>query len=123
MHTRAGHLRRRACWAMALTGAGLAASPPLPIREAPAFAPVPGVSQLAPSALPVGVRPVQYSAETAPGPRLSSETLSLVQLLSLAAETHPDLAIAYAHSEAARGRLIQAGLYPNPVVTVGSDEI
>src|SRR4051794_15160 len=49
--------------------------------------------------------------------------LTVEQLLSLAAQNHPDVAAARARAEAARGRLIQAGLYPNPVVNVHDDEI
>src|SRR5437899_944619 len=44
-------------------------------------------------------------------------TLSLRGLLALAVQSNPDLAIAQAQAEAARGRMIQAGLYPNPTVT------
>lgn len=42
--------------------------------------------------------------------------LTLEELLDLAVRHHPDLAAAYARVEAARGRMIQAGLYPNPIL-------
>jgi len=42
--------------------------------------------------------------------------LSLEELVRLAVANHPDLAAAQARADAARGRLIQAGLYPNPTV-------
>jgi cobalt-zinc-cadmium efflux system outer membrane protein len=51
------------------------------------------------------------------------EPLDLAQLLALAAANHPDLAVAQARSEAARGRLIQAGLYPNPTLVWEADEM
>jgi cobalt-zinc-cadmium efflux system outer membrane protein len=38
-------------------------------------------------------------------------------------QNNPDLAMARARAEAARGRLVQAGLYPNPVVTARIDEL
>src|SRR5262249_27122472 len=49
--------------------------------------------------------------------------LTLEQLLHLAAEYNPDLAIARARADAARGRLVQAGLYPNPTLNWEGDEI
>jgi cobalt-zinc-cadmium efflux system outer membrane protein len=50
--------------------------------------------------------------------RVSHETsaLCLEGLIDLAAQNHPDLAIAQARVEEARGRMIQAGLYPNPML-------
>ena len=40
----------------------------------------------------------------------------LQELLNLAVKHHPDLRVAHARVEAARGRMIQAGLYPNPAI-------
>jgi cobalt-zinc-cadmium efflux system outer membrane protein len=40
--------------------------------------------------------------------------LDLDELIELAARNNPDLAVAQAQADAARGRLVQAGLYPNP---------
>src|SRR5438094_8160864 len=40
--------------------------------------------------------------------------LGLDELLQLASKNSPEVAAAHARTEAARGRLIQAGLYPNP---------
>ncbi|MBY0525665.1 MAG: TolC family protein [Gemmataceae bacterium] len=51
----------------------------------------------------------------APAPALAP--LSLQQLVELAVQNNPDIAVARARAEAARGRLIQAGLYINPVLT------
>jgi cobalt-zinc-cadmium efflux system outer membrane protein len=49
--------------------------------------------------------------------------LTLQRLLDLATENNPDLAAARARADAARGQLIQAGLYPNPVVAPGVEEL
>jgi cobalt-zinc-cadmium efflux system outer membrane protein len=47
---------------------------------------------------------------------LPPHELSLDEIVALAVASHPDLAAARARADAARGRLIQAGLYPNPTV-------
>ena len=49
--------------------------------------------------------------------------LDLESLLALARTHHPDLAVAAARVEEARGRMIQAGLYPNPTVGYSGQEI
>jgi cobalt-zinc-cadmium efflux system outer membrane protein len=54
---------------------------------------------------------------------LPAGPLTLERLIALAEEHHPDLAIAAARAEAARGRLLQAGLYPNPTVGWEADEL
>jgi cobalt-zinc-cadmium efflux system outer membrane protein len=51
------------------------------------------------------------------------QPVSLPVLLELAERNHPDLVVARARVEEARGRLVQAGLYPNPVITPGSEEL
>src|SRR5262249_57793188 len=51
--------------------------------------------------------------ENLPPPR---NFLTLDDLVNIASENHPDLQAARSKAEAARGRLIQAGLYPNPFV-------
>ncbi|HKB40072.1 MAG TPA: TolC family protein [Gemmataceae bacterium] len=51
------------------------------------------------------------------------EMLTLDRLLDLAAAGHPDLGVARARVEAARGRMVQAGLRLNPVVSIGDEEI
>jgi cobalt-zinc-cadmium efflux system outer membrane protein len=51
------------------------------------------------------------------------EPLTLPRLLELAAKNHPELTVARARVDAARGQMIQAGLYPNPVVTPGFEEL
>src|SRR4051812_32983349 len=50
-------------------------------------------------------------------PPEGNQRLTLPRLLELAAQNNPDLAVARARAENARGRLIQAGLYINPIVT------
>lgn len=49
--------------------------------------------------------------------------LDFEQLVGLALQQHPLLAAARLNVEAARGRLIQAGLYPNPVIGFESEDI
>ena len=49
--------------------------------------------------------------------------LKLDDLFAIALEANPDLAIARARAEAARGRLVQAGLYPNPTVGIDAQQI
>jgi cobalt-zinc-cadmium efflux system outer membrane protein len=50
-------------------------------------------------------------------------SLNLDDLIALASQNNPDLVIAQAQVEAARGRLVQAGLYPNPVIGPRIDEL
>jgi cobalt-zinc-cadmium efflux system outer membrane protein len=49
--------------------------------------------------------------------------LTLDQLLALAEQNHPVLAVARSRIDAAQGRLVQAGLYPNPTMTPRADEV
>jgi cobalt-zinc-cadmium efflux system outer membrane protein len=63
---------------------------------------------LPPSPLPIEAAPSAYTLE---------------QLLRLALENNPRLAQAEFVIEAARGRALQAGLYPNPIVAVNLDEL
>src|SRR5262245_27326154 len=58
-----------------------------------------------------------------PPPAPTEEMLTLTRLLDLAAANHPDLGIARARVEGARGRMLQAGLRLNPVVSIGDEEI
>jgi cobalt-zinc-cadmium efflux system outer membrane protein len=62
------------------------------------------------------------SVERLPPP-LPPGPLSLEQLIGLARQYNPEMPIAYARAAAARGRLIQAGLYPNPTVNWRADEV
>jgi cobalt-zinc-cadmium efflux system outer membrane protein len=54
---------------------------------------------------------------------LPGERWTLAKLVDLAVQNHPDLAAARARVQAAQGRLIQAGLYPNPQVWLRMNEI
>lgn len=47
-------------------------------------------------------------------PTETREPTSLDELIEIAVKHHPDLRSAYARADSARGRMIQAGLYPNP---------
>jgi cobalt-zinc-cadmium efflux system outer membrane protein len=58
-----------------------------------------------------------------PAPPGAQKRWTLDELVALAAENHPELASAQARAAAARGKLVQVGLYPNPTVTVRSDEM
>ena len=49
--------------------------------------------------------------------------LTLETLLDLALSNNPNLAVAQAKAEAARGKLVQAGLYPNPSVVVDAQQM
>jgi cobalt-zinc-cadmium efflux system outer membrane protein len=85
--------------------------PPPPAREAPDV-------RAAFRGPAVPVQPV--AAAEAAGP-VAPETLD--DFVRLAAERNPRVARAAANIEAARGRHLQAGLYPNPELTVNWDEI
>lgn len=66
-------------------------------------------SQLVPEA------PTSSVQQTSAAVDSTTQQLTLDQVLQLALSQHPDLAVAQARAQAARGRLIQAGLYPNPI--------
>jgi cobalt-zinc-cadmium efflux system outer membrane protein len=51
------------------------------------------------------------------------EPSPLASLLALASQQNPDLAAARARVEAARGKMVQAGLYPNPTINWHGDEM
>ncbi|HQR09044.1 MAG TPA: TolC family protein [Gemmatales bacterium] len=52
-----------------------------------------------------------------------NKKLSLAKCIDLAINQHPDLAIAMSQADAAQGQLVQAGLYPNPVIGYESDDM
>lgn len=64
-----------------------------------------------------GIQPVSHEAAADQGP------WNLQRLLDQAGEAHPDLSAARAKADAARGQLVQAGLYPNPTVGWRSEEV
>ncbi len=83
---------------------------------------------LAPAAVPeriVLVFPPRYSVPLASDcpPVLEDEHLTLEKLLVLATRLNPELAAAEARVEAARGKLVQAGLYPNPMIGWEADDL
>lgn len=59
----------------------------------------------------------------AKAPKVPEGPLTLQQLIAIAMDQRPDLAIAQARAEAARGLFVQAGLYPNPTVGWSSEEM
>jgi cobalt-zinc-cadmium efflux system outer membrane protein len=68
---------------------------------------------------PVAAPAIQQASHAEPVPA----TLGLPELTALTLDRHPRLAqVAWAVA-AARGRAVQAGLYPNPVVSVVGDEL
>ena len=76
-----------------------------------------GGMQLPAGAVPLAEAPVsglEAAASPADDPRPSPRTLD--EFVALAEESHPRLLAARAAVEAARGKAVQARLYPNPVV-------
>ncbi len=71
---------------------------------------------------PGGIIPAAATEAIPPKPK-SAEPLTLDALTRLALASHPRLTQAAFSVETARGRAIQAGLYPNPVLSVTGDEL
>jgi cobalt-zinc-cadmium efflux system outer membrane protein len=70
------------------------------------------------SEMPAAVSPLdEQTPETHSGP------WTLEQLLTLATQNNPELEIARGKAEAARGKMVQAGLYPNPAIHYHADEM
>ncbi|VTR97667.1 TolC family protein [Tuwongella immobilis] len=66
---------------------------------------------------------VDSSGMALPASAMPGSGLTLSQLLAMTVERNPRLAQVAWAVETARGRAIQAGLYPNPVLTVTGDEL
>jgi len=49
--------------------------------------------------------------------------LTLAQCIETSLAQHPDLVVAAAQADAARGQLVQAGLYPNPTIGYDADDM
>jgi cobalt-zinc-cadmium efflux system outer membrane protein len=101
-------LRFLGAGALIVSGCVTTSSPPA------SFAPVaelPAPAATAPAEAPANACP------TAEGP------LTLEGLLQLTEANNPDLASVRARVQVAQGRLVQAGLYPNPIVTLREDEL
>lgn len=69
--------------------------------------------------------PASQTSDHSPIARISFTTraLTLQDLLDQAVQNHPDLALAQGRVQEARGLMIQAGLYPNPLVAINSDNV
>lgn len=93
----------------------------LPSLLAIALSVVPSLAQAAQPPSTEAPPPRQISAN--PPLAHSGGPLSLEQLLDLAREHNPEMRIAYARAAAARGQLIQAGLYPNPTFIWEADDL
>ena len=135
------------CGLLLAASAGCQSTPPVPPSAAVRPAPLPTPGPNPPSAAaasefaslrqpthpdPPGPdnRVRQAGAEQLPTPRPLPGNLppgdgpiGPEELLALAGSAHPDIAAARARADVARGKLIQAGLYPNPLVSYRHDEI
>ncbi len=72
--------------------------------------------------------PVPVTEEVPPGPDATVETtvaegMTLDGLIALAEAHHPRLTAAFQQVQATRGRAMQAGLYPNPVLSTASPQM
>ena len=67
--------------------------------------------------------PAVGQGEPLHAPQPVPEVWSFDKLLALMHDHHPDLAIAHARLEVAHGRLIQAGLYPNPTFMYEAEDV
>lgn len=89
--------------------------------------------RLAAQPAPAAPQPLpRPQSEVAPGallpqsplpPRVTPTPLSLDNLLRLTVQRNPRLEVRGFQVEEARGRAVQAGLYPNPTVSVGGEEM
>lgn len=105
--------------AFALAVASGCVTPPVPSYP---HSPPPQKHAPLPNELRAGrVIPASASQPVAKEPDARPQTLD--DLTRLALSTHPRLAQAGFSVEAARGRAIQAGLYPNPTLSVTGDEL
>src|SRR5262249_16199969 len=66
--------------------------------------------------LPIGLGSCMNSPSSVPS------QITPDYLVELASQNHPDIAAAQARIAVAQGRMVQAGLYPNPVVGPRTDE-
>jgi cobalt-zinc-cadmium efflux system outer membrane protein len=107
----------RRTWCLAwLALSGCVASGPRPNLPAPSLS--------LPTTAPAATSPAPCPPSAAA--RLSFEPLpawSLEQLLATAAQNNPDLAAAQARAQWARGKMIQAGLWPNPLINYHADQM
>ncbi len=73
------------------------------------------------SGVEVALVSTRQVSDTQPAPQPTNTRLD--ELLELARTHNPDLAVATARVEEARGRMIQAGLYPNPTLGYSGNQI
>ena len=103
----------------------LAAGCQAPGPEAPSYPPprmVAGAGQRSPAPpLEPTQKPIRQVVHAEPS--AISDALSLNDLLALAQARNPDLVTAAARVGEAHGRMIQAGLYPNPTVGYSANQI
>jgi outer membrane protein, heavy metal efflux system len=103
----------------AATAAGCASAPPdVPTYSSPGS--VKSAYRTAPPRPRTEERPIQPVAASEP---VAAAPVDLDALLALARAHNPDLAAAAARVEEARGRMIQAGLYPNPTLGYSGNQI
>ncbi|MFO0800528.1 MAG: TolC family protein [Gemmataceae bacterium] len=133
-------------WLPLIGLAGCVSGPPSPDYGPTAFAPVPAPNRVRPAPNPVAVAPppsglvrAGYSATDPPADKLTTPRpvagektavkpppateLTLADLISLTVERNPRLGQVGWAVETARGRAVQAGLYPNPTLSVTGDEL
>jgi cobalt-zinc-cadmium efflux system outer membrane protein len=131
-------------WLPLLGLVGCVSGPPSPGYGPTAFAPVPAPNRVRPAPNPVAVAPPSavvragYSATDPPAGKLPTPTpvagekagakppateLTLADLIALTVERNPRLGQVGWAVETARGRAVQAGLYPNPTLSVTGDEL
>lgn len=99
-------------------------------RTAKPDVPLPDISRVESSRLPVNDIPIQLASHQLPAetdnekpiPTVPS-SLTLADLVRLTDERNPRLAQAAWAVEAARGRALQVGLYPNPILSASGDEM
>jgi outer membrane protein, heavy metal efflux system len=64
-----------------------------------------------------------HVAESLPAPCPTAADCDLASFEAMALENNPTLAVAWARVNAARGRQVQSGLYPNPMIGYNGQEI
>src|SRR5262245_35535574 len=97
--------------AMLLASGGVLA--PAAAQVTARLLPPDSVSQRPASAYPLVAQPAMSGTEIVQ----PTNQLTLERLIDLAAAHNPELGVAQARAEAARGKMVQAGLYPNPHFT------
>ena len=79
----------------------------------------PGVPLATNPGIPPAILPADPAADSFHGPSPST----LPEFVDLAMQSHPKLRQALAQVEAARGKAVQARLYPNPLAAAGSPQL